>query len=717
MDEQEKRDYLESYKADKEHGIPFFPDALFKDAVVSLIIFLILVALAYFVGVPLEERANPADANYTPRPEWYFLFLFQLLKYFPGDYEVIGVVLIPTLAILGLFLLPFIDRSAKRHFLNRPIVTVVATLSILGILLLTYMSIIEAPPPALADVGDETAALYAQNCAGCHGPAENIPPSGNLHDVIAEGNHEGMPAWSADLTNDQIDALAGFILSPSGNTVFNESCSECHEVTELVASDPAELKKALDQGPDYAPHANVSVPDWNEEFEQGVRVALLNFLIAPDGQRLFETNCADCHGQSTSLDGNEADLQQVIAEGGLHLEMPPWQERLTDSEIDRLALYVYNPSAAPSAIPLFEEYCSECHGERVPEADLWREARDIIATGGAHETMPVWGEVLTDEQLDALVQYTLNAAGGTSLELGQRLYTENCVSCHGAFGEGGVNPARDGDIIAPISTAEYLQTRDDATLRSIISAGQPNFGMSPFGTAFGGPLDDDEIDAIVQFMRSWEANPPVELPPDVPASTVASNGVEIFAEVCAQCHDPLSTNFVGITLREPDFRENNSPEDIFDTINLGHEATPMIAWGEILTSDQISELVEFILSLPVQERVEASEVPADSDDVQEPPKPAIPSFALNILPLFDRRCNICHEEGGDGGWNGSNYEAVMTSGDNAPVIIPGDTENSLLALKLLDLQTEGDKMPPKRDLTEDEIQLVLDWIAAGAPNN
>jgi quinol-cytochrome oxidoreductase complex cytochrome b subunit len=137
MDEQEKRDYLESYKADKEHGIPFFPDALFKDAVVSLIIFLILVALAYFVGVPLEERANPADANYTPRPEWYFLFLFQLLKYFPGDYEIIGVVLIPTLAILGLFLLPFIDRSAKRHFLNRPIVTVMATLSILGILLVT----------------------------------------------------------------------------------------------------------------------------------------------------------------------------------------------------------------------------------------------------------------------------------------------------------------------------------------------------------------------------------------------------------------------------------------------------------------------------------------------------------------------------------------------------------------------------------------------------
>jgi len=714
MDEQEKKEYLESYKKAKEHGIPFFPDALFKDAVISLIIFLILVALAYFVGVPAEERANPADANYTPRPEWYFLFLFQLLKYFPGNYEVIGVIIIPTLAVLGLFLLPLIDRGPKRHFLNRPVITVVVILSVLGFFLLTYLSISEAPPPVAAEAGDETAALYAQNCAGCHGETENIPPSGNLHDVIAQGNHEGMPAWSADLTNDQIDALAGFILSPNGNTVFNESCGECHEVTELVASDPAELKRALDQGPDYAPHADVEVPDWNEDFDRGDRVALLNFLIAPDGQRLFETNCSACHGQSIPFDGDEAELRQVIAEGGMHLDMPPWQERLTDNEIDRLALYVYDPSLGPSAAPLFQQYCSECHGDRIPKADLWRDARDIIATGGAHETMPVWGDVLTDEQLDALTQYTLDAAKGTSAEIGQRLFADNCVSCHGDFGEGGINPAREGDIIAPISTAEYLQTRDDATLRLIISAGQPNFGMSPFGTSFGGPLDDDEIDALVQYIRSWEANPPVELPPDIPFSTVASTGTEIFAEVCAQCHDPLSDNFVGITLREPEFRENNTAQDIFDTINLGHEATQMIAWGEILSADQINELVNFILSLPVQEPVAPAE---DSTEAQEPPQPAVPSFALNILPLFDRRCSICHEEDPEGGWESTSYEAVMTTGDNAPVIIPGDTENSLLALKLLNLQTEGDKMPPKRDLTEDEIQLVLDWIAAGAPDN
>jgi mono/diheme cytochrome c family protein len=90
-----------------------------------------------------------------------------------------------------------------------------------------------------------------------------------------------------------------------------------------------------------------------------------------------------------------------------------------------------------------------------------------------------------------LVKFTLSAAEGTSVEVGQQLYSQNCASCHGEFGEGGSNPTRAGDIILPISTAESQKTRDDFTLRSIIAQGQPNFGMSPFGSTYGGPLDDE----------------------------------------------------------------------------------------------------------------------------------------------------------------------------------------------------------------------------------
>ena len=133
----------------------------------------------------------------------------------------------------------------------------------------------------------------------------------------------------------------------------------------------------------------------------------------------------------------------------------------------------------------------------------------------------MWGEILTDEQIDALVAYIVEAAEAPDLVAAQALYQQNCASCHGDLGEGGVNPARAGDIIAPISTAEYLRTRDDQTLRAIIAQGQPNFGMSPFGDSFGGPLNDEQVDAIVAFMRAWEANPPVDLPPEVSDSAAA----------------------------------------------------------------------------------------------------------------------------------------------------------------------------------------------------
>ena len=261
MKREEKDAYLEQYKEDKEKGYSFFPFAVYKDAVAALIIFLIPVGLAYFIGTPLEPPADPADTTYTPRPEWYFLSAFQLLKYFPGRLEVIGVVILPTIATALLFLLPFLDRSSKRHALSRPLVTIVTILVFIGAAFLTVQSMIENPPPAEAAVGDQVAELYTDNCAGCHGDSIDVPVGLNLHNVIAEGQHEGMPAWSADLTTDEIDALAGFIISPAGSELFRENCGDCHEASELVASDPLELKNALELGPGYPAHANIEIFD------------------------------------------------------------------------------------------------------------------------------------------------------------------------------------------------------------------------------------------------------------------------------------------------------------------------------------------------------------------------------------------------------------------------------------------------------------------------
>ncbi|HKA01846.1 MAG TPA: cytochrome b N-terminal domain-containing protein [Candidatus Solibacter sp.] len=90
----------------------FYPVQVFKDTVAIFVAFAILFTLALVARVPLEQLADPTDTSYIPRPEWYFLFLFQTLRLFSGPVEVIGSVVLPGLAVLALILVPFVDRGA-----------------------------------------------------------------------------------------------------------------------------------------------------------------------------------------------------------------------------------------------------------------------------------------------------------------------------------------------------------------------------------------------------------------------------------------------------------------------------------------------------------------------------------------------------------------------------------------------------------------------------
>jgi mono/diheme cytochrome c family protein len=163
---------------------------------------------------------------------------------------------------------------------------------------------------------------------------------------------------------------------------------------------------------------------------------------------------------------------------------------------------------------------------------------------------------------------------------------------------------------------------------------------------------------------------------------------------------------IGPALSDQGFQQSNNDQQLFDTISRGHKATAMIGWGEILSTEQIQQLVSFIRTL------ESTEVQPDTG-AGPTPTPGAVSFTTDVAPIFKAKCVICH--GTLGGWDGSNYEAVMTSGNNAPVVIPGDLHGSLLAQKLLGTQTFGDIMPPGGKLSDDEIQIILDWIELGAP--
>ncbi len=128
----------------------FYPEQVFKDTVAVFIAFAILFTLAIAVRVPLERLADPTDTSYIPRPEWYFLFLFQMLKVFEGPLEVVGTVVLPTVAILALIVTPFIDRSKMVRVRQRTLAMGVVFLAALGWGGLTVAAIKGTPPQTAA---------------------------------------------------------------------------------------------------------------------------------------------------------------------------------------------------------------------------------------------------------------------------------------------------------------------------------------------------------------------------------------------------------------------------------------------------------------------------------------------------------------------------------------------------------------------------------------
>ena len=145
MNEEHKNRVHEKYKLALQKGERFWPDSIYKDLIVSLGIFIVLILLATFVGVPGEPKADPSDSAYIPRPEWYFLFLFKFLALWGkipllGKIEWFAAVVVPACALLILVLLPFIDRNPYRHYSRRVLAITIMGLFIVGVVVLTMIA-------------------------------------------------------------------------------------------------------------------------------------------------------------------------------------------------------------------------------------------------------------------------------------------------------------------------------------------------------------------------------------------------------------------------------------------------------------------------------------------------------------------------------------------------------------------------------------------------
>jgi menaquinol-cytochrome c reductase cytochrome b/c subunit len=194
------REDFARYKDDvKQEGKPFFPRAIFHDTVMSLIVVCVIVALAaiwYFdadgvksgvLGPWYTEPADPGTTSFVPRPDWYFYFLFYLLRIFKWPETVfIATVGIPTIGLVLLLGLPFYDRRRERRPTHRPVAMVAAVLTVISMATLTWKGatarealgselVLLVPSWAQQQgfVGDKEATkgatLFAQSgCLNCH---------------------------------------------------------------------------------------------------------------------------------------------------------------------------------------------------------------------------------------------------------------------------------------------------------------------------------------------------------------------------------------------------------------------------------------------------------------------------------------------------------------------------------------------------------------------
>jgi ubiquinol-cytochrome c reductase cytochrome b subunit len=334
----------------------FWPDQLARNALFALGIIALLAALSVYRRVPLDAPADPT-LTYLPRPDWYFLFLFQLLKYFEGHLIVVGTLVLPGLAALILFALPLLDRGPSRSPLSRgraPLVAVVYGM-VAGIFLLTYLAVRadERNPEVRrlrreADRAASRAAELAQN---------GIPPEG-----------------------------AAFLFSSDprehGRRIFGTSCGSCHalegagggKAPDLTHYLSTEWIAGLIRNPDdprYFGKTKLREMESYAQLGEETIQALADFLsaladhdVAPNafppelqnGRKLYEkVGCESCHslepgeeGPAPNLAGYGSDrwLREFLRDPGGPLyygkdnQMPLFGKRLSPSELDAAVAFL-----------------------------------------------------------------------------------------------------------------------------------------------------------------------------------------------------------------------------------------------------------------------------------------------------------------------------------------------------------------------------------------
>ena len=359
MNDETKKQINERYEKELSKGERFWPDSIFKDVVMSLGIFILLLLLASFIGIPAEPKADPSDTSYIPRPEWYFLFLFKFLALYGqlpliGKVEWLATVLIPGIAIAVLTFLPFIEKSPSRHYSKRVLPISIMTIMVVGIVLLTMMSEI----PTVTEDGSKLLGTL-QTVAGI------FIPLGAYILLFAFRNKTRLMLWTTGLA-----ALSMILVS---GTVLALAPEKAAEETEVATALPDQIVAGQDL---YSVHCTECHGDDGS-------VAVIEGVEGLEGEKITPINSRDVLYTIT-----DSAMSEVIAYGRPNAGMPPFGKtyggELTKGEIDTIIIFmrylwddrfeapVIKPLYPPLAEgevpsydvhiqPIVKRYCVSCH--------------------------------------------------------------------------------------------------------------------------------------------------------------------------------------------------------------------------------------------------------------------------------------------------------------------------------------------------------------------
>ncbi|HEX2125350.1 MAG TPA: c-type cytochrome [Thermoleophilaceae bacterium] len=232
MNAREREQYLREYSVLKNQGKPFLYSVA-KDSVMACITLGVIILMAILFGAELGEKADPTTTTYTPRPEWYFFFLFELLRVVkPPELVFMATVGIPTICLVLLLLLPFFDRGPERNPLRRPIAVTAGIATIAAMAYLTILGALAGSPteidldvPPSQQRGAEV--MASSGCLACHKVGDNGgalgPELTNIGDTLGK------------------DAIARTLVNPTSpmpsyRSFQQENPREFDELVNFVAS-------------------------------------------------------------------------------------------------------------------------------------------------------------------------------------------------------------------------------------------------------------------------------------------------------------------------------------------------------------------------------------------------------------------------------------------------------------------------------------------------